>query len=147
MRETSGADRLWPAGGRRARYHQWRADASTCSVVWYGVGETWMQVLIYSQCSWKGLKRWCSNVIWYHHWPSQHLEDSFEELKGPCNRWGKCDHWQNQKDVKSLVAVPCVCHKLAFENSPKKLAAYLKVQEEMKEVTLVPRQVEKLAKV
>ena len=81
MRKTSGADRLWPVGGRRGRYQQWRADASTCSVLWYGVGETWMQVLIYSQCSWKGLKRWCSNVIWYHHWPSQHLEDSFEELK------------------------------------------------------------------
>lgn len=71
------------------------------------------------------------------------------------------------------MAVPCVCHKLTlastdtdvdlqvvknvqtevtqlwkiFENSPKKLAAYLKVQEEMKEVTLVPRQVGKLAKV
>lgn len=81
MRKTSGADPLWPVGGRRGRYQQWRADASTCSVLWYGVGETWMQVLIYSQCSWKGLKRWCSNVIWYHHWPSQHLEDSFEELK------------------------------------------------------------------
>lgn len=180
MRENSGADRWRPVGGRRGRYQQWRADASTCSVLWYGVGETWMQVLIYSQCSWKGLKCWCSNITWYHHWPSQHLEDSFEELKGPCNRWGKCDHWQNQKpsrtaekDVKSLVAVPCVCHKLTlastdtdvdlqvvknvqtevtqlwkiFENSPKKLAAYLKVQEEMKEVTLVPRQVGKLAKV
>ena len=97
MRETSGADCLWPVGGRRGRYQQWRADASTCSILWYGVGETWMQVLTYSQCSWKGLKRWCSNVTWYHHWPSQHLEDSFEELKGPCNRWGKCDHWQNQK--------------------------------------------------
>ena len=80
---------------------------------------------------------------------------------------------QLKKDVKSLVAVPRVCHKLAlastdtdvdlqvikniqtevtqlwkiFENSPKNLATYLKVQEEMKEVTLVPRQVGKLAKV
>ena len=71
------------------------------------------------------------------------------------------------------MAVPCACHNLAlastdtdvdlqviknvqtevtqlwkiFENSPKKLAAYLKEQEEMKEVTLVPRQVGKLAKV
>lgn len=71
------------------------------------------------------------------------------------------------------MAVPCACHNLALastdtdvdlqviknvqtevtqlwkilENSPKKLAAYLKVQEEMKEVTLVPRQVGKLAKV
>ena len=62
----------------------------------------------------------------------------------------------------SLVAVHCVCHRLAlacmdtkeelavikevetkvtqlwkiFENSPKKLAAYLKVQEEMKQLTL-----------
>lgn len=67
-----------------------------------------------------------------------------------------------KKDVISLVAVHCVCHKLAlactdsndelkmikevetevtqlrkiFYNSPKKLVAYLKVQEEMKQITL-----------
>ena len=67
-----------------------------------------------------------------------------------------------KKDVISLVAVHCVCHRLAlactdtneelamikavetevtqlwkiFDNSPKKLAAYLKVQEEMKQLTL-----------
>lgn len=67
-----------------------------------------------------------------------------------------------KKDVISLVAVHCVCHRLAlacvdtnrelpvikqvetevtqlwkiFDNSPKKLAAYLKVQEAMKQPTL-----------
>ena len=67
-----------------------------------------------------------------------------------------------KKDVISLVAVHCICHKLAlactdtndelkmikevetevtqlwkiFDNSPKKLAAYLKVQQEMKQITL-----------
>ena len=70
-----------------------------------------------------------------------------------------------KKDVISLVAVHCVCHRLAlactdtneelavikevetvvtqlckiFDNSPKKLAAYLKVQEEMKQLTLGAR--------
>lgn len=67
-----------------------------------------------------------------------------------------------KKDVISLVTVHCICHKLAlactdtndelkmikevetevtqlwkiFDNSPKKLAAYLKVQKEMKQLTL-----------
>ena len=67
-----------------------------------------------------------------------------------------------KKDVISLVAVHCVCHRLAlactntneelavikeletevtqlwkiFDTSPKKLAAYLKVREEMKQLTL-----------
>ncbi|CAH3180072.1 unnamed protein product [Porites evermanni] len=67
---------------------------------------------------------------------------------------------QLKKDVKSLVAVPHTDVDLQvikniqtevtqlwkiFENSPKNLATYLKVQEEMKEVTLVPRQDKLLA--
>lgn len=77
-----------------------------------------------------------------------------------------------KKDVISLVAVHCVCHRLAlactdtnvelemiknvetevtqlwkvFDNSPKKLAAYLKVQEEIKQVTLGPKANKRIGK-
>ena len=77
-----------------------------------------------------------------------------------------------KNDVTSLVAVHCVCHRLAlacidtneelqviknvetevtqlwkiFENSPKKLAAYLKVQEEMKKITLGAKASRKIGK-
>ena len=77
-----------------------------------------------------------------------------------------------KKDVTSLVAVHCVCHRLAlactdtneelevikdvetevtqlskvFDNSPKKLAAYLKVQQEMKEVNLGAKANKKIGK-
>ena len=77
-----------------------------------------------------------------------------------------------KNDVTCLVAVHCVCHRLAlactdtneelqviknvqtevtqlwkiFENSPNKLAAYLKVQEEMKKVTVGAKASRKIGK-